>query len=605
VRIKLSKTTIILVLFIIFGAFLRLWQLDSLPAVLHRDETAIAYNAYSLLKTGKDEHGQIWPISFSSFGDYKLPGLIYTTMASVKLFGLNAFATRLPTALAAIFTIPAVFYLSRQIGWSKRISLLASILLSLDFWHIAQARNAYEPILGLFFSSLAWASWLAAWRHPKWYFLALLMYGLGSLFYNVPFLLLPLLFVGSWWILKKSDASLSSAKKGKNLTFIAFGAMLLMVIGIFYLTRSVNVGKTNTTVFGHSEIIEESKLAVYAGLIAQMPSILSRVLNHNLLIGGVQAMQGYVAAFDPTYLFFLGDQNFWHNLRPIGLGDINPVLLIGLLVGLYLLVRDHQKPAAKLTGLYLLFSPLISALTIDAPITNRLLDFHLAVLIIAAVGVDYLYQNLWLKKQLYLRCIFVGLGLVYSAFFLIFSMRYFLLFNPLLHTFWNPGLPEMIKKVNTNLDQYDAVFITSDLEIAYTYFAYYTPFEPLDFQQNAKWHTSGFNTVRSYHRYRFEKFPSWEQLSPINVANIFNDDQKKILILEKGGVNNSAFNKELPILWEQKDWRGRVLWYAQEANLNQIIDLLETLPSSIERARVIDYLFSCQKQTCNANLLSN
>lgn len=104
---------------VLIGAGLRLWQLDSLPAVIHRDEAAIGYNAYSILMTGRDEHGVSWPISFRSFGDYKLPGLIYLTSSSIKLLGINTLAVRLPTALAAIATIPVVYWLTRELGWRK------------------------------------------------------------------------------------------------------------------------------------------------------------------------------------------------------------------------------------------------------------------------------------------------------------------------------------------------------------------------------------------------------------------------------------------------------------------------------------------------------
>ncbi|KKQ38117.1 MAG: hypothetical protein US53_C0001G0022 [Candidatus Woesebacteria bacterium GW2011_GWA1_37_7] len=46
----------ILLLIILLAAFLRFWKLGSYPA-LNADEAAIGYNAYSLLETGKDEHG--------------------------------------------------------------------------------------------------------------------------------------------------------------------------------------------------------------------------------------------------------------------------------------------------------------------------------------------------------------------------------------------------------------------------------------------------------------------------------------------------------------------------------------------------------------------
>jgi len=60
-------------LFLIIGIILRFWQLTKYPVSLSMDETAIGYNAYSILKTGKDEWGEFLPLAFKSVGDYKPP----------------------------------------------------------------------------------------------------------------------------------------------------------------------------------------------------------------------------------------------------------------------------------------------------------------------------------------------------------------------------------------------------------------------------------------------------------------------------------------------------------------------------------------------------
>ena len=75
-----SKFTIIAI--ILLAAFLRVNILNSLPA-LNADEAAIGYNAYSLLQTGRDEHGNSWPIHFQSFNDWK-PGLYFYIVLRVS-----------------------------------------------------------------------------------------------------------------------------------------------------------------------------------------------------------------------------------------------------------------------------------------------------------------------------------------------------------------------------------------------------------------------------------------------------------------------------------------------------------------------------------------
>ena len=59
-----------LFLIILLAFFLRIIKVGSLPA-LYTDEAAFGYNAYSILKTGRDEYNQPLPLILRSFGDYK------------------------------------------------------------------------------------------------------------------------------------------------------------------------------------------------------------------------------------------------------------------------------------------------------------------------------------------------------------------------------------------------------------------------------------------------------------------------------------------------------------------------------------------------------
>src|SRR3989304_8512132 len=79
----------------LLACFLRFYHLGSYPA-LNADEAAIGYNAYSLIQTGRDEHGNFWPIHFQSFNDYKPGFYFYLVVPFVKMLGLNEWAVRVP-----------------------------------------------------------------------------------------------------------------------------------------------------------------------------------------------------------------------------------------------------------------------------------------------------------------------------------------------------------------------------------------------------------------------------------------------------------------------------------------------------------------------------
>src|SRR3990172_8619262 len=95
-----KKNTIIIVL--VVAAFLRLWKLGKIPPHLTSDEAALGYNAYSILKTGKDFWGESLPIVFKSFGDYT-PGLyVYLAAPFIGVMGLNELSVRLPNAIFGV-----------------------------------------------------------------------------------------------------------------------------------------------------------------------------------------------------------------------------------------------------------------------------------------------------------------------------------------------------------------------------------------------------------------------------------------------------------------------------------------------------------------------
>ena len=85
-RISTPTSLHVLVVALIFllGFFIRFYHLSSVPNGLYNDETAIGYNAFSILQTGKDEYGTPMPVYFRSFDDYKLPVYIYSTALSIK-----------------------------------------------------------------------------------------------------------------------------------------------------------------------------------------------------------------------------------------------------------------------------------------------------------------------------------------------------------------------------------------------------------------------------------------------------------------------------------------------------------------------------------------
>ena len=210
----------ILFLILILGFFLRIVNLQNLPHGFFCDEASIGYNAYSLLKTGKDEHGKPWPLFFQAFGEYKGPIQIYSTIPFVAIFGLNEFSVRLVSAVYGTLTILAVYLLTKKILEPRTIRLnsspkpsnfepaIAALLLSISPWHIHFSRAALEGLAAfLFFTTLGTWLFFRAFKNKNQllvFSLALLVFSLSLYSYFPARIFIPLFLTGLILIFRKS-----------------------------------------------------------------------------------------------------------------------------------------------------------------------------------------------------------------------------------------------------------------------------------------------------------------------------------------------------------------------------------------------------------------
>lgn len=143
---NLKKNLLIYIL--ILGSLLRIINLSTNPPELNWDEISMGYTAYSLLETGRDEWGEPWPILFRSYGEWKSPVYIYLLIPFIKIFGLNEWGVRLPAALFGIITIYLTYSLATRL-YSRRVGLIAALLLAVSPWHLMLSRPAFEAGVAL------------------------------------------------------------------------------------------------------------------------------------------------------------------------------------------------------------------------------------------------------------------------------------------------------------------------------------------------------------------------------------------------------------------------------------------------------------------------
>src|SRR3990167_393103 len=151
-----GNKTVLLGFIIVLASFLRFYNLGVNPPSLTWDEVAWGYNAYSLGIDGKDEHGRFLPLNYlESFGDFKPPLYAYLDVIPVKIFGLNEFAVRFPSAILGSLTVLLTYFLTKRIFWQSErknlYGLTSAFILAISPWHIMLSRAAFEANVATFF----------------------------------------------------------------------------------------------------------------------------------------------------------------------------------------------------------------------------------------------------------------------------------------------------------------------------------------------------------------------------------------------------------------------------------------------------------------------
>src|SRR4030042_6462040 len=111
---KVNHKTILL-LIILLAAFMRLWNIDKVPVSLFGDELDVGYQAYSILKTGRDYSGNFMPLHFQSLAEWRTPLYLYSAVPTVAVFGISPLGVRLPAMIFGVLGIYVFYLLVREI----------------------------------------------------------------------------------------------------------------------------------------------------------------------------------------------------------------------------------------------------------------------------------------------------------------------------------------------------------------------------------------------------------------------------------------------------------------------------------------------------------
>ena len=482
--IKLNKYLFAILL---LAFVLRFYKLSSYPPSLYWEEAALGYDAYSLLKTGRDHRGNSWPIVYlESFMDYKPPLYVYTAIPSIAIFGLNEFAIRFPSALFGTLTVLVIYFLIRELFKEKKeleIGLIASFLLAISPWHLQFSRAAFESNLGLFLVTTGALFFLKAIKPPRlsnlflpfsaiFFSLSLYAYHGTRVFTPLLVLTLGLLFIKKLWQMK---------------LMVVFSLFLGLILSLplinSFKSKEVQQRFQETSVFASLNPILESnqKIKEDGG------TLLAKLIHHRYWEYGRIFLGQYFKHFNGNYLFLSGDENRRHSIQEFG--SFYHWEIITLILGIIVILKNIKKKSYLFILIWMLLSPIPAAFTKAAPHAIRSLAGLPAFVIISSLGLVQLIPRInagssFGRKVLNKKRLVLGVCcLVLSAECALYLHFYYHHYPKFYSQDWQYGYKEAINFIKENETEYESFYLTDSHGRAYMYYLFFSQMDPKEAQQ--------------------------------------------------------------------------------------------------------------------------
>lgn len=495
---KFLNSKLLLVVIVLLAAFLRFNQLSTNPPSLTWDEAAWGYNAYALGIDGKDEFGRFLPHDYlESFGDFKPPVYAYLDVIPIKIFGLNEFAIRFPSAFFGVLTVLLTYFLVKRIfpqsKHKENYALLASFFLAISPWHILLSRAAFEANIASFFIILGIWSFLVSVQDKKWYLLiSSTSFVLSMYIFNTARIVSPLLVLILVVIFRKR---LFEIKREAIVSFIVGFLIFVPIIG-FLLSPQASLRYKEVNIFTDSSVVKNANQLIENDNNA----LWSKVIHNRRVLYSIEYVRHFLDNLSPSFLFIKGDGNPKFSTQEVGqmyIWDI--VFFIG---GIFLLIKKKEG-YWWLIPLWLILGIIPAATARETPHALRIETTLPTFQILTAYGFIQLVDLVKKRKR---EISFVLLALLFINFFY-FANNYFKHYPKDFSGEWQYGYKESIAYVKSVEKNYEFIQVTESLGRPYIYYLLYTNKNPKYFRENSvvKRDAFGFVKVERVGKYVFPK----------------------------------------------------------------------------------------------------
>lgn len=503
--IEAMKKTVLFLFFaiLILAAVLRLYKLTEVPPGVNQDEASIGYTAYSILKTGKDEYGRQFPVSFESFGDWKLPLYTYTVIPLVSVFGLSELPVRLPSAIFGIITVGLTPFLVRLLFKNNALALLTMFLVAISPWHLHLSRVESESNTAVFLTTLAVILFLKSIKDRSWLIIpSALLFALTYFTYHGSHIFTSLLLIGILLIYKD--------KIPKTKTALTAFLLFILLVGFILSQTIFSADKTKLagiSIFGDPSVVH-AKIELPRNEHENPQGLFVRAFHNRLIFGVERFAQNYLNSFSPQFLFIKGGANKAHNIENFGnmyLAEA-PFLFLGL-ISLIFLKKGREK---KLVLWWFLISPIAAGITKDAPHTNRMFTIFPILSLVTAMGIEWVLINFPKQFKNITVTVIIFLFLVNFG---IYLDRYYVHFPRNEGENWGLGYKKLSDILETEKFKNKKVVMARPQYSPYIFLLFYQKFDPKKYQESAVRYPpteDGFLHVKNFDRYEFREI-DWDK----------------------------------------------------------------------------------------------
>ncbi len=437
--------TKLLITITLLAAILRFYHNSANPPGLFLDELSNGYNAYSILKTGRDEYGNFLPLVFKSFGDYNPALSVYTLVPSIAVFGLNEISVRFPSAFLGTISTLLVYAIVKKFFDSKKIALASAFFLAVLPWSIHFSRYDHEANIMLFFTLLGLYLFLNTKNRIIWLTASAIAFGLAFNSYQGAKIWIPVFLINLviWY---RTEFKKFGFKKA---------AMCFFILSLFLLPAVLNF--RTTLIRGQSVGIFQSNNKIE------------------------QFISGYLKHYSLNFLFVSGDSIGRHAVE--GIGELYVFLLPLIILGLKDLLTKSKSRGEKLLLSWFVLAPIPAALAVPTPHALRSLQLVPVFSIIAAYGLHRLstWKDNYYKKLSFLAIFLIGLYNLVSYFHL-----YYVHYPKLKEIDWSYGYKQMVEYVNSVKGQYSTIAISSYYGWPYIAVLFYSVYDPAGYQPQSQ-----------------------------------------------------------------------------------------------------------------------